>query len=70
MKYLVVFMCSVMMTGCFYQSVNISDLNKAVHYCNGLDNIMQIDSWITGGERIFCIDGSSKGTNDIKLRKL
>ncbi|CAH9013565.1 hypothetical protein VP501E541_P0104 [Vibrio phage 501E54-1] len=70
MKFLVVLVCSVMMTGCFYQSVNISDLNKAASYCNGLDNIMKIDAWSTGYERIFCMDGSSKRTSEIKLPKL
>ncbi len=67
MKYLVVLMCSVMMTGCFYQSVNISDLKKAISYCKGAENVMHINAWSVGSEIVYCTDGTSRNTNKIKL---
>ena len=69
MKYLVVFMCSVMMTGCLYQSVNISDLKKAISYCGSVEKVMYIDVYFGGRESITCTNGVSEKTVNITLIK-
>ncbi len=69
MKYLVVFMCSVMMTGCLYQSVNISDLKKAISYCGSVEKVMNINVHFEGSESITCTNGVSEKTVNITLIK-
>ncbi len=69
MKYLVVFMCSLMMTGCLYQSVDISDLKKAIAYCGSVEKVMSVDVYFAGSENNTCTNGVSEKTLNITLIK-
>ena len=45
-------------SGCFYQSINNTDLRKAVYTCNGVENIAYIESTALGDEIVRCTNKS------------
>lgn len=55
---LLILAASVMLSGCFYQSVDASDLLKAEHFCKNHRGILSISSTVFGDEHITCIDGA------------
>lgn len=55
MKYLV-FIPAILLSGCFYQSVDQYDIQRAIAYCGSIDKIVSIDSDVTGGEAAKCVD--------------
>lgn len=47
-----------LLTGCMYQSLDNSDLEKAIKVCGGLENIRYIDSYFDGSEWTACKDSA------------
>ena len=45
-------------SGCFYQSIDNTDLRKAVYTCNGVENIAYIESTALGDEIVRCTNKS------------
>lgn len=45
-------------SGCFYQSINNTDLRKAVYTCNGVENIAYIESTALWDEIVRCTNKS------------
>ena len=64
MKYLLL---ALMLSGCMYQTTNITDIMKAQKFCLGRGGILHIKANFLGVEHISCIDGSSMVTNKVKL---
>lgn len=56
MKSLVFVMC-LSLTGCFYQSVNQFDIERASKACGGVEKIVEISSTFLGGEGALCKNG-------------
>ena len=54
MKKLVIIFAVISLSGCMYQSVNNIDLRKALHACNGVENIEHITSRFDGSELVKC----------------
>lgn len=40
--------------GCVYQSVNNYDITEAVEKCNGIENVVDIQSYFSGAEAVAC----------------
>ena len=45
-------------SGCFYQSINNTDLRKAVYTCKGVENIAYIESTALGDVIVRCANKS------------
>lgn len=50
MKLPIILTCAAALTGCFYQSVDQSDLRKAAEFCKGSENVLTIRSGALGEE--------------------
>ena len=56
MKSLVFVMC-LPLAGCFYQTVNQFDIERASKVCGGVEKIVEISSSFLGKEVAFCKNG-------------
>ena len=45
--------------GCMYQSVNNYDITEAVEKCNGIENVVDIQSYFSGAEAVACRNNTS-----------
>lgn len=45
--------------GCVYQSVNNYDITEAVEKCNGIENVVNIQSYFSGAEDVACRNNTS-----------
>lgn len=60
MKKYIVAIC-LLLNGCFYQSVNMWDIERAITLCGNLDNVVEITASFDGNERVICKpDNNSK----------
>ena len=57
MKKLIVVL-SFALSGCFYQSVNFSDIDNAAKFCGGVQDIAELSANFLGGESVICHDRS------------
>ena len=55
MKILVFVMC-LSLTGCFYQTVNQFDIQRASKVCGGVDKIVRITAEFDGYEKVLCLN--------------
>ena len=55
MKSLVFIMC-LSLTGCFYQTVNQFDIQRASKVCGGVEKIVQISAAFDGQEKVLCLN--------------
>lgn len=69
MKYFIVTLISFILSGCFWQTANNIDLQKAVYFCDGIKNVQQVNIKFVGTESVVCTDGSYANTSEIKLPK-
>jgi len=68
MKYLGLIIVTLLLSGCFYQKADVSDLDAADKYCKSVGSeVMAIDIWGSGSEVVYCRNSLSKqlhtGTN-------
>ena len=55
MKSFVLIMC-LSLTGCFYQTVNQFDIQRASKVCGGVEKIVQISAAFDGQEKVLCLN--------------
>ena len=48
---------ALLLTGCFYQTVNQFDIERASKACGGVEKIVEISSTFLGGESALCKNG-------------
>ncbi len=51
-KFIIAIIACVSLSGCFYQTVNQYDINRAIALCGSVANIHQIGSYSLGEERL------------------
>ena len=56
MKSLVFIMC-LSLTGCFYQTVNQFDIERASKACGGVEKVVDISADFFGDEFVLCKNG-------------
>ena len=56
-KLLVTSVLALGLSGCFYQTVSVNDLKRAIIACGNMENVFEISVDFGGGERVFCKDG-------------
>ena len=64
MKSLVFVMC-LPLTGCFYQTVNQFDIQRASKACGGVEKIVEISSSFLGDEVALCKNGEKNGLHKV-----
>ena len=64
MKSLVFVMCFPM-TGCFYQTVNQFDIERASKVCGGVEKIVEISSSFVGDEVALCKNGENNSLQKV-----
>lgn len=57
----------LLLSGCFYQTLDNVDIRKGIHYCDGADNIRDMNSTFLGDEYVVCVDGARTHLMDVKL---
>ena len=45
----------LLLTGCFYQTVNRFDIQRASKICGGVEKIVQISAAFDGQEKVLCL---------------
>lgn len=59
MKYLsilTVLLVALLLTGCFYQTVNQFDIQRASKACGGVEKIVGISAAFDGQEKVLCMN--------------
>ena len=59
-------MCVCLLTGC-YQVANTTDLEKAIYFCKGADNIEELLIHSFGHERVKCKNTEVTFLDNVKL---
>ena len=54
MKLILIPIFTVLLTGCFYQTVNKNDLDTAIKGCGGLESVSEVTSNWMGNETVVC----------------
>ena len=66
-KFIIAIIACVSLSGCFYQTVNQYDINRAIALCGSVANIHQIYSYsLGGGEVATCYSGEQGSLGGIK----
>ena len=65
-KFIIAIIACVSLSGCFYQTVNQYDINRAIALCGSVANIHQIDSYALGREDATCYSGEQDSLGGIK----
>ena len=47
---------ALLLTGCFYQTVNQFDIQRASKVCGGVEKIVQISAAFDGREKVLCLN--------------
>jgi len=55
MKYLILISC-LSLTGCFYQTVDQFDIQRASKACGGVEKVVRISAAFDGQEKVLCIN--------------
>ena len=63
-KFIALFVSVVSLSGCFYQSTNSFDIDRAYTVC-GKGNIVEINSNFLGTETVLCRNGKSQSLVDV-----
>lgn len=45
------------LSGCYYQSVNQYDIQRAIKICKNVEDVAEIDAYSTGVETVTCMNG-------------
>jgi len=69
LKALASFITCFALTGCFWQTVDITDIMKAQQFCKDKGGIKEIDAVWTGQEHVYCVSGHINKTYKIKLEQ-
>ena len=59
MKIVLLFVSVVSLSGCFYQTTDSFDINRAYTVC-GKENIVEINSDFLGNESVLCRNGKKQ----------
>ena len=65
-KFIIAIIACVSLSGCFYQTVNQYDINRAIALCGSVANIHQIASYFLGRVDATCYSGEQAGLGGIK----
>ena len=65
-KFIIAIIACVSLSGCFYQTVNQYDINRAIALCGSIANIHQIDSYYLGRVDATCYSGEQVSLGGIK----
>ena len=65
-KFIIAIIACVSLSGCFYQTVNQYDINRAIALCGSVANIHQIDSYYLGRVDATCYSGEQDSLGGIK----
>ena len=65
-KFVIAIIACVSLSGCFYQTVNQYDINRAIALCGSVANIHQIGSYFLGRVDATCYSGEQVSLDGIK----
>ena len=65
-KFIIAIIACVSLSGCFYQTVNQYDINRAIALCGSVANIHQIDSYYLGRVDATCYSGEQDSLGGIR----
>ena len=54
-------------SGCFYQDVSISGINRATYFCKDIGGVVTIRVFSLGAEQVYCADGNTELVSEIIL---
>ena len=66
MKTIIAIILGLSLSGCFYQTVDAYDLNKAVTLCGSIENVSSISADALGGEYFQCFDGKTSNGKEVR----
>ena len=58
-----VIVSTLALSGCMYQTVNLSDIQTAIKACGSFENIVEIGASFYGSETALCIDRTTHFLN-------
>lgn len=66
MKVIAIILVGVLLTGC-YQSLNQTDIKKAIKYCGTVENIEYVEAHMNGDEAVKCLNKDSTFLNRVAM---
>jgi hypothetical protein len=67
LKLLPIVACTLLLQGCFYQTVNQWDLQRATYFCGSVEAVVEVQSTFLGDEFITCINGNRVEASEVKI---
>jgi len=68
LKLLPIVACTLLLQGCFWQTVNQWDLQRATYFCGSVEAVAEVTVTFAGGETVTCIDGKKARLDyDVKI---
>lgn len=58
MKTIIVLLAVVLLSGCFYQTVDSRDIRNAIKFCGSVEEVAEISADFLGGEMVLCFDNA------------
>jgi hypothetical protein len=55
------------LSGCFYQTASHIDIQRAIYFCDGASNIVQVQVWSVGVEVVTCLDGTTTQLSQVAI---
>jgi hypothetical protein len=66
-KILSIIVCSLLLQGCFYQTINHWDIERAAYFCNGIEAVVEITARFDGEEHVTCHNGDATYLIKVKI---
>lgn len=64
---LIVLILSFVLSGCYYQKADITDIKKATQFCNDKGGIKHIVINMMGEEHVSCVNGADESLMNVTL---
>ena len=68
LKLLPIVACTLLLQGCFWQTVHQWDLQRAIYFCGSIEAVAEVAATFAGGETVTCINGNKARLDyDVKM---
>ena len=57
-KLLISIVAALSLSGCMWQTVNRIEVEQAITFCNGIENLYTIESYAVGNVFVYCKNGT------------
>jgi hypothetical protein len=67
LKLLPIVACTLLLQGCWYQTVDHLDLQRATYFCGSVEAVAEVQSWWLNEVYVTCINGNRIRASEVKI---